>query len=307
MSFGLQELGDGAYSLLTPSHGNGSFHRTTAECSTMTILSMNEVTTFRWPFEEDVARYVAAGYQGIGVWRQKLADYGEERGIDLLASSGLKVTNLLWAGGFTGSDGRSLHESVEDARHAIRLAGAMGAGCLVVYSGGRNYHTERHAERLLRTAVDQLLDDAVMSDVTLALEPMHPACAREWTFLSDLESTLTFCETFACPHLKLVLDAYHFGDDETVLANLRELVDYVGIVHLGDRKELPSIDLDRCCLGAGEVRLARFVHGLLEAGYQGDFDVELFGREIEVADYQWLLDESLKYLEELLAPVKEGG
>ena len=41
-------------------------------------------------------------------------------GIELLADSGLKVSNLLWAGGFTGSDGRSLRESIDDAEEAVR-------------------------------------------------------------------------------------------------------------------------------------------------------------------------------------------
>ena len=50
---------------------------------------MNELTTFRWSLEEDVEHYQHAGYQSIGVWRQKLADGEEDRGIDLLAASGL--------------------------------------------------------------------------------------------------------------------------------------------------------------------------------------------------------------------------
>jgi len=94
---------------------------------------MSEVTTFRWSFEQDVFNYVAAGYESIGVWRQKLADFGEEAGIDLLAESGLRVSHLLWAGGFTGSDGRTWNEAIDDACQAIRLAGAMNAGCLIVY------------------------------------------------------------------------------------------------------------------------------------------------------------------------------
>src|SRR4051812_644354 len=102
------------------------------------MLSMNEVTTYRWSFEEDVANYVAAGWPAIGVWRQKLSDFGEQRGIELLSESGLKVSNLLWAGGFTGSDGRTFRESVDDALEAVRLAAEMHAGCLVVYSGGRS-------------------------------------------------------------------------------------------------------------------------------------------------------------------------
>ena len=60
-------------------------------------LSMNEMTTYRWSFEEDVARYRAAGIGAIGVWRQKLSDFGEDKGVELLAESGLKVSNPPWA------------------------------------------------------------------------------------------------------------------------------------------------------------------------------------------------------------------
>ena len=114
----------------------------------MSVLSMNEMTTFRWSFEEDVTRYRSAGIEAIGVWRQKLADYGEEKGIELIAENGLRVSNLLWAGGFTGSDGHSYEESVADAKDALRLAAALKAGSLVVYSGARNGHTQNHALRL---------------------------------------------------------------------------------------------------------------------------------------------------------------
>src|ERR1041385_2445400 len=122
----------------------------------MAGLSINEMTTYRWSFEEDVLNYRAAGVGAIGVWRQKLADFGEEKGIELLAESRLEVSNLLWAGGFTGSDGHSYRESIKDAVEAIRLAAALKAGCLVIYSGGRNGHTQNHARRLFVTALREL-------------------------------------------------------------------------------------------------------------------------------------------------------
>lgn len=265
-------------------------------------LSMSEVTTYRWSFEEDIRRYLDAGYKAIGVWRQKLSDYGEEDGVDLLAESGLKVTNLLWAGGFTGSDGRSLEDAIEDASHAIRLAGAMDAGCLVVYTGGRNNHTFRHAERLLRCALDQLLDLAEAADVTLAIEPMHPACAMEWTFLTDLESTIALVDSYQNEHLKIVFDAYHFGHDPAVLANLKEIVPYTALVQLGDRLTAHNIDHDRCQLGHGVIPLPEIISSLLEAGYDGDFDVELVGQAIEPNVYEDLLVASQRAFDELLTP-----
>lgn len=269
------------------------------------ILSMNELTTYRWSLEDDVTRFAEAGYEAIGVWRRKLSDYGEERGVDLIAESGLSVSNLQWAGGFTGSDGRSAEEALRDAEHAIRLAAALDAGCLVVYAGGRNNHTYRHAERLLRSALDRLLDVAFDFDVTLALEPMQPACATEWTFLTDVESTLAIVEAYQSPLLKLALDAYHFGHDRAVLANLRELVPYLGIVQLADRAEAHSLDQNRCALGAGRLKLAELIRGLSDAGYEGMFDVELIGRDVERTDYFDLLASSREFFERILTPVED--
>jgi sugar phosphate isomerase/epimerase len=263
----------------------------------MPILSMNEVTTYRWSLRDDVTRYAEAGYEGIGVWRQKLADFGELAGLDLLAESGLKVTNLLWAGGFTGSDGRSFAESLQDAMEALRLAADLRAPVLVVYPGGRNNHTHRHAERLLRTALDSLLDLATAAEVTLAIEPMHPACAQDWTFLCDLEATVGLIDSFASPQLRLVLDAYHFGAEE-LLPLLPDLASYVGIVHLGDRKRRPDMDQQRCLLGEGQVPLGQLVRGLVDHGYEGNFDVELTGCEIELAGYDAVLESSLRQFDQ---------
>lgn len=269
----------------------------------MPTLSMNELTTYRWSLEEDVRRYQEAGYEGIGVWRQKLEDYGEDSGIDLLAESGLKVTNLMWAGGFTGNDGRRMPESVDDATHAIRLAAALNAGCLVVYPGGRNNHTYRNAERLLRVAIDELLIVAEDAEVDLAIEPLHPACATDWSFLTDLESTIALIDSYRSTRLKLVFDAYHFGHDRSVLANLNEIAAYVGVVHLGDFNEPHSRELNRCPLGEGKVDLDTLIQGLLEAGYEGDFDVELLGAEIKPSSYEYLLKASQERFEAACAAV----
>lgn len=270
-------------------------------------LSMSEVTTYRWSLDQDIERYLAAGFESIGVWRQKLSDYGEEDGIDLLAASGLTVSNLLWAGGFTGSDGRSFQEAVEDGCDAIRLAGAMNAGCLVVYPGGRNHHTFRHAERLFRLALDNLLSLAEAADVTLAIEPMHPACAREWTFLTDIESTIAFIESVGSPNLKLVFDTFHFGHDLALLSNLREIVPHIALVQLGDRREPHSPDRQRCSLGTGLVPLRTVLSELLHAGYMGDFDVELAGQGFGPSNYQRLLEDSRLRFERLMPSLSNAS
>src|SRR5579872_5457123 len=87
----------------------------TQGCFSMPRLSINEMTTYHWSFLDDVSGYQAAEIASIGVWRRKLCDFGEERGIELLRESGLAVSSLSDAGGFTGSDGHTFRDGVDDA------------------------------------------------------------------------------------------------------------------------------------------------------------------------------------------------
>jgi sugar phosphate isomerase/epimerase len=258
----------------------------------MSLLSMNELTTYRWSLGQDLENYREAGYSGIGVWRQKLIDENEDHAIERLLASGLSVSNVSWAGGFTGSDGRSLAESIDDAASAIRLAGSVTAGCLVIYSGGRNNHTYRHAGRLLRMALDELLPIAEMWEVPLAVEPMHPACAFDWTFITNLESAIELVEQVDSPFLKIAYDTYHFPLGNRRGQLLATLAPHLGIVFLGDRLQPASADQERCPLGHGRLPLVEIVATLQDAGYAGAYDVKLMGPDIEASDYWTLLEQS---------------
>jgi sugar phosphate isomerase/epimerase len=134
---------------------------------------------------------------------------------------------------------------------------------------------------------------------------MHPACAAEWTFLTDLPSTIAFVESFGSPYLKMVVDVYHFGHDRSVIANLREILPHTALIQLGDRRCAHGIDQNRCPLGTGIVPLEEILQNLLEAGYRGDFDVELVGQDIQLCDYQYLLQTSKQTFDRLLSPVRE--
>ena len=255
----------------------------------MAMLSVNELTTYRWSFEEDAHNYVRAGFSAMGVWRPKLSDYGEEKGVELLKEVGLSVSSLNWVGGFTGSDGRSYEEAVADARDAIRLAAELGAGCLIVYSGSRSGHTHSHARRLLRNAIRQLLPIAEEFNVTLAIEPMHQGCARDWTFLTSLAMTIEFLEEFSNDHLQLSFDTYHFGYQPISVDELARIVPYVALVQVGDAKRPPTGEQNRCPLGQGVIPIEDYISDFRKAGYDGFFEVELLGEDVEAESYTRLL------------------
>jgi sugar phosphate isomerase/epimerase len=273
----------------------------------MPRLSMNELTTFRWSFDEDVFQYQEAGYQAIGLWRRKVADFGEERALDLLAESGMAVSTVFYAGGFTGSDGRSLAESIDDAVDALRLAAAADAGSLILFTGGRNNHIQRQAERLLHSALDELLPMAEVFGVPLSLKPKHAACAAEWSFLTDLSETLAFVQQYESPWLKVVYDTYQFPCAVKSPELLAELIPYLGLVQVADGRVPRSVDQAQCLLGEGRIAIEPIVSALLDAGYDGDFDVKLCGPEIESASYYEILQRSQQTMSECLSTMARMG
>ena len=263
----------------------------------MAQLSINELTTYRWSFEQDVAYCSAAEVPAIGVWRQKLSDYGEEKGAELLAETGIAASSLLWAGGFTGDEGRTFVESVADGREAIQTAAIIGAPTLIVYSGARAGHTRNHARRLLRNALAELAPLAAEEAIELAIEPMHIGCGSEWTFLSDFDETIELISSLEFPNPKLAFDTYNWGFENSVVERLAELTPWIASVQLGDGRQPPQGEQNRCPLGEGSVPLDSIVNTLLTNGYDGFFDVKLMGEDMESIDYHELIKRSKEMFE----------
>jgi sugar phosphate isomerase/epimerase len=189
---------------------------------------------------------------------------------------------------------------VEDGHEAVRLAAHLQAESLIVHSGPRAGHTHNHARRLLTNALKDLLAHADEAGVMLALEPMHAQCAHEWTFLTGIEETVALIESIGHPRLKIAFDTYCFGLDEAAVDSLANLLPHLAVIQLGDARQDPDGEQERCPLGAGVIPLDTIVMKLLDAGYGGYFEIKLMGQEIETADYLELLQSSRRTVSRLL-------
>ena len=123
----------------------------------------------------------------------------------------------------------------------------------------------------------------------MALEPMHPGCAARCTFLNNLDDALGIIDAIGCPHVKLLLDTYHLGQENGLVERIPEIAPQIALVQLGDAKCPPKGEQNRCRLGDGTVPLRQIVCALRQAGYDGFFDVELLGEDVEALDYHSLL------------------
>ncbi len=255
-------------------------------------LSVSELSTLQWTFEEDVLHYHRAGFGAIGIWQPKFSDYGEEKGLELLREHALEISSLQWIGGFTGSDGRSFRDCIVEALDTIQLAADIGARNVVVITGGRGGHTKNHACRLLRLALKSLAEAAQAVDVHLALEPMHIGCSNEWSFLNTVPQCLDVISAIGNPHLGIVFDSYHLAQDSVALPWLESIIPYVKLVQLGDAKHAPLGEQNRCLLGHGRVPLADIVELFEAGGYRGYYEVEIIGREVQHLCYEQILGQA---------------
>jgi sugar phosphate isomerase/epimerase len=201
----------------------------------MRRFSISQLTTTRWTFHQDVVRYLLQGFHSMGVWRQKIEDFDLLEVTDYLHEMRMNVSSVHWAGGFTGGEGFSFADSIQDAMEAIELTSRLQGDCLIVHSGCRNGHTSSHARRLFRSALKTLVPVATDYGVRLAVELMPCPSANNWTFMQRIACAVELLSEFSEEQLGIVLDLYHVGLNEEVFAALPELVHRIALVQLADR------------------------------------------------------------------------
>ena len=262
----------------------------------MRQISVSQFTTYHWTFKEDLLRYQTLGYDSIGIWRRKIDDFGHRNAIDMLYDSSLTVSSLNWAGGFTGSDGRSYIDAIDDAVDAISLASKLNAETLIVHPGARNNHTNTHAFRLLESALAQLTPIAEDYGVKLSIELIPGFVESPWTFVHSFSQIDQLLNSFASEQLGLVLDLYHAGLNQPTLDRLEQFADRINLVQLSDRIDSAIVEENRLLPGQGSVDLAAWITKLDALDYTGPIELEVHGVGVEGIDYFERLDLSYDYL-----------
>ncbi|MEO1993044.1 MAG: sugar phosphate isomerase/epimerase family protein, partial [Pirellulales bacterium] len=189
-------------------------------------IALSQMTTNRWELSKELPYYANHGFSSVALWRNKVSDFTREEIRQLFEEYSMHVSSVQWAGGFTGSDGRTFEESLADAKDAIHLAASLKCPTVVLYSGSRGGHTLSHARRLLTDAIETLIPIANQENVQLALKPLHPHATSGCSFLTTLTDTLVLIDQvneYSLPNtpVGMSVDLWHFADDPHLLDNLQ--------------------------------------------------------------------------------------
>ncbi|SMC53302.1 sugar phosphate isomerase/epimerase family protein [Lentzea albidocapillata] len=247
----------------------------------MNRLSLNQKTINSSTLPEAIDACVAAGIESIGVWREPLAAVGVERGAELIAQAGLRVSSLCRGGFFTGPDRAAV---LADNRSAIDEAAALGADCLVLVVGGLPDGSRdlRGARAVVAEVLGELAPYAAERSVRLALEPMHPIYCADRGVLSTLGQALDLAERFDPEVVGVVVDTFHVWWDPDLERQIDRAAGRIASFQVCDWiTPLPADTLlARGVMGDGHIDFRHIADLVAKAGYTGDVEVEIFNADL---------------------------
>lgn len=263
--------------------------------STALRIAVSQIATLRWDLGEELCHYREHGFEAISLWRQKISDVSLFEARELLGTSGVRVSSLQWPGGFTGSEGHTFRESLEDACEAIDAAEQLHCPLIVLHPGGRAGHTLSHARRLIRLAMKELAPIAESAGVMLAIKPAKD----EASFLTTLIESLDVVNGSGSTNVGLAVDLWSFSEELLSLDNKMPVIERMKIVSVADRICNVSLGHERLPPGTGDLPLSHLLYLLLESGYSGDIEFDPIGETVAEMGYEELLASVRRYVDQL--------
>ena len=247
--------------------------------SDLSRLAIHTITTKPWGLETAIAKYAAAGVQGITVWRDALEGYDIRAAGRRIRDAGLTVVSLCRGGFFPSADAAGRRRGIEDNLRAIDEAEALGAPLIVLVCGADPRQSLETSRDQIAEALAEIGPRARQAGVRLGVEPLHPMYADTRSAINTLASAMDVCERVADPNVGVAVDVYHLWWDPDLEAQIGRTAraGRLFAFHVCDWKS-PTVDMlnDRGLMGEGCIPIPRIRGWVEKAGFSGFVEVEVF-------------------------------
>lgn len=260
-------------------------------------LSINQATIKYANLEQALDATRTAGVEAIGLWREPVNEVGLDTAARMLTDSGLRFTTHCRGGFFTLPEGPERTAALDDNRRAIEetaalaAAGAAGSTAVLVLVAGGLPEGDRDligARERVRDAIGAIAPDAKAAGVTLAIEPLHPMYASDRAVISTLGQALDIAADFDAEVVGAAVDTFHIWWDPQVLEQIARAgrEGRIATYQVCDWKTpLPAdVLLSRHYPGDGVIDFGSLTRAVVDAGYTGGIEVEIFNEQIWATD-----------------------
>jgi sugar phosphate isomerase/epimerase len=211
-------------------------------------------------------------------------------------ADGLRVGNLIGVGAFELARPAQWDKQRARLLRVIDTAATLDARTLVFTTGPSTPLPWEEAADALEAALDPVLPHARANGVDFALE--HTNSLRvDVGFVHSLRDVIDVArrlDTGVCVEINACWA-------ERDLANtIADGIDRIRLVQVSDYRVGTRSTPDRLVPGDGDIPIARILAMVLDAGYRGDFDLELIGPEIDAEGYDAAIARSVDALTQVL-------
>jgi sugar phosphate isomerase/epimerase len=243
-------------------------------------ISVDEECAGSIPFTEEVAFWEELGVTNIGMISPKLEEIGWD--LKLVEAAGLTVSNI-------GTEERVLDQ-------ALQFGAAAGADSVWITTGSIGSRLWEEAADEFCRRIAPAVDRANALGVAFAIE-LTNSLRLDISFVFTLRDCLTLARAAGTEViLELVSCWYEPGLEEL----LRKNIDLIALVQIADYQIGTLSSMNRSVIGDGDIPLERLLSVILDAGYEGMFDLELVGPKIEAEGYLAATRRSLERAGEML-------
>ncbi len=238
-------------------------------------LSLSEISTINASFAEDVAAYAAAGFDGIGIWEMKLPG-DDDSNLALLREARLDVASCvpevpsilpLQLPGMEGPPDPK--ERIAALRASIHRLAAFEPESVVCLTGAVGGLDPAAAHELVVEGLQEVAATARAAGVRLGLEPAGASVS----IVHTLADTVALLDEAGLHDVGIMADTHNLWHEEPEA--LASVAGRVTGLHVADVPLEPGRE-DRVLPGDGGPRSAEHVRALVEAGWGGFLDVEIF-------------------------------
>ena len=121
-----------------------------------------------------------------------------------------------------------------------------------------------------------------------------------YSFLDDLNETLDAIDRCNHSAVGLAFSSFHHRHEADMLNRLAAISHLVASVQLSDFRPLDDGSFERCAIGEGDLPLGAMVRTLMESGYDGPFELDLWSNQVWGADYSALLAQQVDTFEDIV-------
>lgn len=272
---------------------------TSAAVSVHPRLSVNSVSSWQQPLAADVAMWRELGVDHVALILPKIDDTGWDEARALVTGAGLRVSTIFGPTYRPLDADRSLGSWDEDQQRTVATvewAASAGAESVYVCSGAATTLGWDEAADAFRELVAPAVARAAELGVPLLLEPTNPLRA-DISFVFWQRDAMDVARR---ADTKVMLDLQSCWYERDLERVVRENIDLVGLTQISDYVIGTTRTGDRAVPGDGDIPLERLLAMVLDAGFEGSFDLEVMGPRVEEEGYPSSVRRSLERASELL-------